>query len=98
MGILGIIALLGIAFLLSNNKKKIDYMLVLWGLGLQLLFGIFILVTPFGKPIFSWFDKLIKKLLNAKAKIRWGISNKSIKKNVISIPKYCNRFVPMVCQ
>ena len=63
MGILGIIALLSIAFLLSNNRKKIDYMLVLWGLGLQLLFGFFILVTPFGKPIFSWFDKLIKKLL-----------------------------------
>ena len=39
-------------------------MLVLWGLGLQLLFGVFILVTPFGKPIFSWFDKLIKKLLS----------------------------------
>lgn len=64
MGILGIIALLSIAFLLSNNRKKIDYMLVLWGLGLQLLFGFFILVTPFGKPIFSWFDKLIKKLLS----------------------------------
>jgi len=64
MGILGIIALLGIAYLLSNNRKKIDYMLVLWGLGLQLLFGVFILVTPFGKPIFSWFDKLIKKLLS----------------------------------
>ena len=30
----------------------------------RLLFGIFILVTPFGKPIFSWFDKLIKKLLS----------------------------------
>ena len=64
MGILGIIALLGIAYLLSNNRKKIDYMLVLWGLCLQLLFGVFILVTPFGKPIFSWFDKLIKKLLS----------------------------------
>ena len=64
MGILGIIALLGIAYLLSNNRKKIDYILVLWGLGLQLLFGVFILVTPFGKPIFSWFDKLIKKLLS----------------------------------
>ena len=64
MGILGIIALLGIAYLLSNNRKKIDYMLVLWGLGLQLLFGVFILVTPFGIPIFSWFDKLIKKLLS----------------------------------
>jgi len=64
MGILGIITLLALAFLLSNNRKKIDYMLVLWGLGLQLLFGFFILVTPFGKPIFAWFDKLIKKLLS----------------------------------
>ncbi len=63
-GFLGILMLLGIAFLLSNNRKKIDYRLVLWGLGLQLFFGIFILVTPFGKPIFSWFDRLIKKLLS----------------------------------
>lgn len=64
IGIFGILAILGIAYLMSNNKKNIDLRLVLWGLGLQLLFGIFILVTPFGKPIFSWFDKLIKKLLS----------------------------------
>ena len=50
--------------LMSNDKKNIDLRLIIWGLGLQLLFGIFILVTPFGKPIFSWFDKLIKKLLS----------------------------------
>jgi len=64
IGILGIIAILGIAYLMSNNKKNIDLRVVIWGLGLQVLFGIFILVTPFGKPIFSWFDKLIKKLLS----------------------------------
>ena len=63
-GILGMLAILGIAYLMSNNKKNIDLRLVIWGLGLQLLFGIFILVTPFGKPIFAWFDKLIKKLLS----------------------------------
>ena len=63
-GILGVLAILGIAYLMSNNKRNIDIRLVVWGLGLQLLFGIFILVTPFGKPIFSWFDKLIKKLLS----------------------------------
>ena len=64
IGILGIFAILGIAYFLSNNRKNIDLRLVTWGLGLQLLFGIFILVTPFGRPIFSWFDKLIKKLLS----------------------------------
>ena len=63
-GRLGMIAILGIAYLMSNDKKNIDLRLIIWGLGLQLLFGIFILVTPFGKPIFSWFDKLIKKLLS----------------------------------
>ncbi|MAX10574.1 MAG: NupC/NupG family nucleoside CNT transporter [Candidatus Marinimicrobia bacterium] len=64
IGILGIFAILGIAFLMSNNKRNIDLRVILWGLGLQILFGVFILVTPFGKPIFSWFDTLIKKLLS----------------------------------
>ena len=64
IGILGIIAILAIAYLMSNNKKNIDLRVVVWGLSLQLLFGIFILVTPFGKPIFSWFDRIIKKLLS----------------------------------
>jgi len=64
IGILGILAILGIAYLLSNNKKNIDKRLIIWGLSLQLFFGIFILVTPFGKPIFAWFDKGIKKLLS----------------------------------
>ena len=41
-GILGILAILFIAYLMSNNKKNIDTRLVIWGLGLQLLFGIFI--------------------------------------------------------
>jgi len=63
IGILGIFVILGISYLLSNNKKNIDFRLIIWGLGLQILFGIFILVTPFGKPIFSWFDKAINKLL-----------------------------------
>ena len=64
IGILGIFAILGIAYLLSNNRKQIKLRIIIWGLGLQILFGIFILVTPFGKPIFSWFDKIINKLLS----------------------------------
>lgn len=64
VGILGILALLGFAFLLSNNRKAIDYKLVAWGLSLQLAFALFILKTPIGKPFFSFFDDLIKKLLS----------------------------------
>ena len=62
-GFLGIIFILGIAYLLSNNRKAIKIRVVLWGLGLQWLFAIFILVTPVGKPIFFFFDKVIRKLL-----------------------------------
>ena len=41
-GFIGVAALLGIAFGLSNNRSKINYRIVGWGLGLQLLFAIFI--------------------------------------------------------
>ena len=64
MGVIGIITLLGIAFLLSNNKKQIDYKLVIWGLGIQLLFALLILKSPIGKPIFSKMDKAITKLIS----------------------------------
>lgn len=63
IGILGVIALLGVAFLMSNNRQKINYKLVTWGLSLQLIFALFILKTPIGYPFFQFFDKLIKKLL-----------------------------------
>ena len=42
-GIIGLSVLIGIAYLLSNNKKKINWRLVGSGLGLQLLFAILII-------------------------------------------------------
>lgn len=62
-GFLGIFAILGIAYLMSNNRKEINLRIVYWGLGLQWFFAIFILATPIGKPLFLFFDRAIKKLL-----------------------------------
>ena len=45
-GIFGVLLILAIAFLFSNNKKNINYRLVLSGLGLQLLIGILVLKIP----------------------------------------------------
>ena len=64
IGIIGIIVLLGIAFAMSNNPKKINSRIVFWGMGLQLIFALFILKTPIGKPLFSFFDKVISKLIS----------------------------------
>ena len=62
-GIIGIGVLLGIAYLLSENKKAINYRIILWGLGLQFVFAPLILKTPFGKPLFKYIDKIINRLI-----------------------------------
>ena len=64
VGILGIGILLGIAYLLSENKKNINSKTVLWGLGLQIFFALVILKTPIGRPLFSFFDSAITKLIS----------------------------------
>lgn len=63
-GFLGIAAILGIAYLMSNNRKAINKRVVFWGLGLQVTFAVFILATPIGKPIFQFFDSGIRRLLS----------------------------------
>ena len=52
-GLIGVVAILGIAFLFSNNKKKINYRLVASGLGLQLFLAIIILKIPAVKSFFQ---------------------------------------------
>jgi len=64
IGILGIFTLLAIAFAFSNNRKRINWRLVFWGLGLQWIFALFILKTPVGRPFFGGIDTFIKKLLS----------------------------------
>jgi CNT family concentrative nucleoside transporter len=54
-GILGILVVLFIAFLFSNNKRKIKWPLVAKGLGIQLIFAVFII---HGDTMKSWFFML----------------------------------------
>ncbi|MFO7621739.1 MAG: Na+ dependent nucleoside transporter N-terminal domain-containing protein, partial [Bacteroidales bacterium] len=63
-GIIGILVLLGLAWLWSNNRKAINYRVVLTGLGLQLALAVFILKVPLGQQIFYWLGKAINKLLD----------------------------------
>ena len=63
-GLIGIFVLLGIALMLSNNRNQINLRTIGWGLGLQWAFGILILKTPLGKPVFGFFDRVITKLIS----------------------------------
>jgi CNT family concentrative nucleoside transporter len=45
-GILGILAILAICLIFSKHKRAIRPSLILWGVGLQLLFAFVVLRTP----------------------------------------------------
>ena len=64
MSIVGIFAFIGIAWLLSNNKKRILWKLVAIGTAMQLIFAVFILWTPVGKAIFAWLNDAFTVLIN----------------------------------
>lgn len=73
-GILGIVIILGIAFLLSNNKRKVNWRLVISGLLLQITLAIliikgeelgnFFLPLRWVKDIFSWIGGFFVLVLN----------------------------------
>ena len=63
-GLIGITVILGLAYLWSNNRKRINFRLVITGLLLQVSLALFILKVPLGQEIFYWLGKAINKLLD----------------------------------
>ena len=63
IGIIGLLVLIGIGYLLSNNRKAINWGTVIKGLGLQLIFAVLILWTAHGKAFFSFMNNVIMGLL-----------------------------------
>lgn len=59
----GVFVFIGLCWLISENKKKIRWNIVLWGMGLQFVFALLILKTALGGLIFDFarraFDKII---------------------------------------
>lgn len=62
-GVLGIVLITGIAFLFSNNKRKIDWRLVIVGLLMQLVIAVLII---HGETLRTWFFPLgwVKDIVN----------------------------------
>ena len=63
-GIFGIIFIFLIAFLMSNNKKAINYKTVVTGFILQILLAVFIFKVPIGRKIFLMLGEFITKILD----------------------------------
>jgi CNT family concentrative nucleoside transporter len=64
IGLIGIVVILGIAYLLSTNRKAISLRVVGWGLGMQAFLALFVLKLPIGRMIFEKLGAGVTKLLD----------------------------------
>src|SRR5689334_1255427 len=64
IALLGIVCFVGVSYLLSTNRKAVNWTPVLWGVGLQILFGLFILRTPIGLALFEKLGDLATQFLD----------------------------------
>jgi CNT family concentrative nucleoside transporter len=60
---LGLITMLGLAYLFSTNRRAIKPKMVVWGLGLQITFAFLVFYWTFGQMIFYRAGDAVNKLL-----------------------------------
>ena len=64
ISLLGLIVFVGCGYLCSNNRSRIHWSTVLWGIGLQLILAVLILKTTFGLTLFRLLGKGAEQFLN----------------------------------
>ncbi|AHY60263.1 NupC/NupG family nucleoside CNT transporter [Stenotrophomonas rhizophila] len=63
-GLFGLAVLIGIAWLFSNNKRAVDWRLVVTGIALQIAFAAVVLLVPGGRDVFDALGKGFVKILS----------------------------------
>ena len=63
-GILGLLAMLGLAYVFSTNRRAIRLKTVAWGLGLQFAFAVFVLKLDTGRRAFQKAGDVVNQLLS----------------------------------
>jgi len=61
----GIFILLGFAWILSADRRNMNWRIIVWGIGLQILIALFIFVVPAGKNIFLVINDIVIKALDS---------------------------------
>lgn len=65
VSLLGIFVIAAFAWLLSANRKVVNWRVVGWGIGLQFLFALFIFVVPVGTKFFLFVNRVVIRLLDS---------------------------------
>jgi CNT family concentrative nucleoside transporter len=63
-GILGLLTMLGLAYAFSTNRRAISKKTVAWGLGLQVVFAVFVLRSDTGQWLFQKAGNAVNHLLS----------------------------------
>jgi len=61
----GIFILIGFAWVLSADKKNMNWRVIGWGIGLQILIGFFIFVVPAGSDLFLLVNDVVVEVLDS---------------------------------
>ncbi|MBI5213633.1 MAG: nucleoside transporter [Nitrospirae bacterium] len=62
---IGIFVLMAIAWMLSANRRVINWRVIIWGTTLQLIFALFIFVVPAGSKVFLFVNDAVVKILES---------------------------------
>ncbi len=63
-GLIGMVLILGIGYAFSAKRKAIRWQTIAWGLGLQIVFAIFVLRIPFGRELFRRLGDFVTAVLH----------------------------------
>jgi len=61
----GIFVLMGVAWLLSADRRVVNWRVIFWGTGLQILLALFIFVVPAGSKVFVFVNDAVVKVLDS---------------------------------
>jgi CNT family concentrative nucleoside transporter len=62
---LGIFVIAGFAWLCSNNRRVVNWHVIIWGISLQLIFAFFIFVLPIGSKFFLFINDIVITILDS---------------------------------
>ncbi|MBN1456268.1 MAG: hypothetical protein JW912_00270, partial [Sedimentisphaerales bacterium] len=62
---LGIFILLGFAWMVSSNRRNVNFRLIAWAILLQAVFAGFIFLVPAGAKVFLFVNDAVVKVLDS---------------------------------
>ncbi|MEK7216413.1 MAG: nucleoside transporter C-terminal domain-containing protein [Chloroflexota bacterium] len=63
MGVLGLLTMMAIGYAFSTNRRAIRLKTLLWGVGLQLVFAVFVLRVDFGRSLMAGAGHYVQRFL-----------------------------------